>query len=532
MHWGLLLFLLLVLNVKLIIKAAALLVFIIVYRNQIRKVQPFRQQYLLFYSGVIIIGIINLFLMKQIQSSYFFVAGLGVVYWLMAAVAGCLALVFVKTTDPEKIHKTLTLFFCLHMLVIVCSLILIIIETGSINPYTYRGFNQKYYISTGDFLKGITMDSPVTTAFISSFGVLYFLYRNRLLLSILCMACFLAQVSNLTNFMLLGALLFCFLFQSTKMQKSIIVIHLLMMAIFFTKISPQNTEYVADPLYKLVGLNYYLLKQKKPAKNIRTTPDSLLTLEEKKMKLALKVIDSMSYFLLAQGDKTDRSFEKLVMQYKTAKSLTDPFYIEYREASNITIKKKNYTEFIRNNYTTPETDTLQKKYNWEKQGKLIAYSQVIDFFKEHPEKTVFGTGIGNFSSRLAFKATGLGIAGSYPSRFHYIHPYFRENHLFVYLYYHTKGQTKHAVVNTPDAVYSQLAGEYGFAGLLIFFFLYLGYFIKRTKRLTYGVPLMLMLLGGFFIEYWFEQLSIVILFEFLMLLDINEGTIELPDKKN
>jgi len=68
----------------------------------------------------------------------------------------------------------------LHIAVIFINLLLIIIETGSINPYTYKGLNQKYFISTGDAITGITFDSPVTTAFICAFGLLYFLYNVRI----------------------------------------------------------------------------------------------------------------------------------------------------------------------------------------------------------------------------------------------------------------------------------------------------------------------------------------------------------------
>ena len=61
-----------------------------------------------------------------------------------------------------------------------------------------------------------------------------------------------------------------------------------------------------------------------------------------------------------------------------------------------------------------------------------------------------------------------------------------------------------------------------------FVVLYLVYFLKHYKKLTYGIPLLALLLGLFFIDYWFEQLSIVILFELLLLLNIKEADTNIP----
>jgi hypothetical protein len=71
-------------------------------------------------------------------------------------------------------------------------------------------------------------------------------------------------------------------------------------------------------------------------------------------------------------------------------------------------------------------------------------------------------------------------------------------------------------------VYGQLLAEYGLAGLLCFFIFYLIFFgrhIQWRGTRSYGLPLLLLMSGAFFTEYWFEQLSVVVLFELLMLLD-------------
>jgi hypothetical protein len=50
--------------------------------------------------------------------------------------------------------------------------------------------------------------------------------------------------------------------------------------------------------------------------------------------------------------------------------------------------------------------------------------------------------------------------------------------------------------------------------------------LKSYRKLSYGLPLACILFSLFFIDYWFEQLSIVILFELLLLLDKKEASLK------
>ena len=71
-----------------------------------------------------------------------------------------------------------------------------------------------------------------------------------------------------------------------------------------------------------------------------------------------------------------------------------------------------------------------------------------------------------------------------------------------------KKEGLHSVINTPHSVFAQMAGEYGLAGLAGFLVLYIMFFAKRHRHLSYGLPLLLFMTGMFFTEYWFEQLFI------------------------
>ena len=127
-----------------------------------------------------------------------------------------------------------------------------------------------------------------------------------------------------------------------------------------------------------------------------------------------------------------------------------------------------------------------------------------------------------FSSKLAFRATALKIAGGYPQRFSFIGTDFKENHLALYLAYFTRSSRGHSIINTPNSTFGQLLSEYGLAGLGCFLVFYLGFFGKNYKQLTYGIPLLLLMTGFFFVDYWFEQLSVTVLFELLLFLDLKE----------
>ena len=95
----------------------------------------------------------------------------------------------------------------------------------------------------------------------------------------------------------------------------------------------------------------------------------------------------------------------------------------------------------------------------------------------------------------------------------------------VYIYYFSKQPALHSVANSPNATYNQLAGEYGLMGLAAFVLFYLGYFARGLRRLTYGAPLLLLLTGLLAMDYWFEQLSIIVLFELLLFLNQKETAV-------
>ena len=161
----------------------------------------------------------------------------------MCIVAAALSYWFVLKTESGKLHTTISLFFILNTVVTICQLVLIMWDAGSSNPYTYQGMYQKYFIGTGDLLTGITFDVSNTNALLNAFGIVYFLSRNKMHMVLLCMTMLLLTASNFTTILVIVALLFLFIFQSTRNQKSIIIVCLFFLVIFMVKISPQNNCY-------------------------------------------------------------------------------------------------------------------------------------------------------------------------------------------------------------------------------------------------------------------------------------------------
>jgi len=158
-----------------------------------------------------------------------------------------------------------------------------------------------------------------------------------------------------------------------------------------------------------------------------------------------------------------------------------------------------------------------------KPGKYLSFIQTLAYLRMNPRNFVLGAGMGNFSSKLAFRASGVGALGTYPRRFGYIAPEFRYNHLYTYLFYFNSDPSEHSVLNYPFSVYNQIFGEYGFLGAACLALGYFGYFLARFHRLSYGRYLLLLLAGFFLMEYWFELLSLVVVFELFMFLNIAEG---------
>jgi hypothetical protein len=515
-EWKLLVFLILFLDVKLVVKAVAIL-FIYLMQPDFRFGFRIKHSRLpLFYLIVIAIALLNFTLYPNLSRNYVSVALTGILIWSACILAIHQLKLLVEKTDIEILHNTLLVFFILNVTFSFFNLLTIFLDIGLRNPFLYQGQFQKYFINTGDSIKGVTFDNSITNAVINSFAVIYFLYQNKYLLVLISMAVLLLTASNFSIITLILVLSGIFIIKSVKEQKSVIVVCILMMVIFFSKISPQNGSYIAEIS------DYFIFKKKEntipPEKpiSIRETDDSLLSPVKRKEKLAILVLDSLARERIKSSLIVGKKIE--VTSLKRPEIPKDKIHTAtFQWKTDTTTFQRKLYSYIQSQSPNPEV-----KYSEGTLGKLLGLKQSYTFLIDHRNKIIAGNGIGNFSSKLAFKATGLKIAGGFPPQLTYCSPDFLNNHLSLYAYFYLKNAHSHSILHTPASVYDQLITEYGFIGFLAFPFYYIGFFFRNVKKLSYGLPLLILLLIFFTVDYWFEQLSVVVLFELLIFVNIKQ----------
>ena len=242
--WQLLLFLMFFLDVKLAVKFFAILA-IYLLRFNFRFNFSFKNSRLpLFYPAIIGIAFIGLVLNYRSDGlNYLAVFFMGVTFWMLCLLAMHQVKLSVERNDTEVIHRTILAFFVINAIISFINMGLIVWETGALNPYRYQGEYQKYFIQTGDYIRGLTLDTSTTNAVINGFGVIYFLVKKNPLMVLICMGILLLTGSNFTNLALMIVLISMFIFKTNRDQKSVIVVCMMFLIVFMAKISPQNNLY-------------------------------------------------------------------------------------------------------------------------------------------------------------------------------------------------------------------------------------------------------------------------------------------------
>ncbi|HTI58385.1 hypothetical protein [Mucilaginibacter sp.] len=521
--WKLLLFLVLFLDVKLIVKVAAI---VLIYLLQFDFKFGFslkNSRLPLFYPAVIGIAILDWLIGGNHSLNYSLVLVTGIGFWLLCILAMHQVKLSVDNHDTETIHRTLILFFILNALLSFINIAAIVYETGYLNPYTYQGQHQKYFIGTGDYIRGLTFDTSTTNAVLSAFGVIYFLSKKNTAMLLLCMAVLLLTGSNFINILLSAVLLAILIIKSSRDQKSLVSICFMFLVLFAVKISPQSYVYV----HETIKNNFFpqpIVKKSpvKPLPYITLRPDSTLTPEERREKTARGYLDSVFLAVYPNPMPQPPRYPIRTSGGRIIVPGVNILLSPYQHAAETTAYQRQLLGYIdRHKAVLPLSGDGGEAPR--KMGKMIASNQTINFLKAHPIKLIAGNGVGNFSSKLAFRASGIGLAGGYPHQYTYVNTDFLTNHLDLYLSFFSKKSDYQSLTNYPGSVYDQLLAEYGLLGVLCFSVCYLWYFAQHYKKLTYGIPMFIMLLAVLTTDYWFEQLSVILLFELLMLLNIKES---------
>jgi len=519
--WKLLLFLLLFLDVKLAVKITAIVIIYLLQFN-FRFGFNFKNPRLpLFYLLVIAIAFVDLIISKSYNNSnYLVIFSIGIGSWLLCLLAIHQIKLSVDNNNIQVLHNTILAFFIINAVVSVAALAYIMVDAHAINPFRYQGQYQKYFLGTGDYIKGITFDISTTNAVINAFGVIYFLTRKMPLMVLTCMVILLLTASNFMNIALLFVLAGLYMFKTTRDQKSIIIICCMLLVVFLAKVSPQNNQYVHETFKNIIH-------PPKPPFNTAalSVVDSTKDPEFVKRQFAKHYLDSLKAILISQIAVKQLTNIAINLPKTNAGRIVlvgaDINTPPYQTPTDTPAEQRKLLAFI-DLHKADLPLSGQGTYQVYLPGKVMGFIQTTKFLKDHPIKVLTGGGMGNFSSKLAFKATGLDFSGGFPAKYVYISRDFLVDHLDVYLNFFSKRRELHSLTNSPFSVYDQLLAEYGLLGIAAFVLFYLGYFAKHIKNLTYGIPILILMLGVFFTDYWFEQLSVVVFFELLLLLNIKE----------
>ena len=520
--WKLLLLLLLFLNVKLAVKIPAIIIIYLLQFNFKFGFNFKNSRLPLFYLLVIAIAFINFIINKGYNSSnYLVVFAIGIGFWLLCLLAIHQIKLSVENNSVQILHNTILVFFVINAIVSLATLAYIMVEAHAINPFRYQGQYQKYFLGTGDYIKGITFDISTTNAVINAFGVVYFLARKMPLMVLICMIVLLLTASNFMNIALLLVLTGLFLFKTNRDQKSLITICCMFLIVFLAKVSPQNNQYVHETFKNIINPPH------PPFNTVAlNTTDSSKNPDFTRRKFAKQYLDSIKAIASKIG-VNNRSLAALPANLpKTGAGRiiligADINTPPYQTPTDTPAEQRKLLAFI-NLHKAELPLSGQDSFKMHLPGKVIGFKQTVSFLKTHPTKTLAGSGMGNFSSKLAFKATGLDFSGGFPAKYTYINHNFLINHLDVYLNFFSKRRELHSLTNSPFSVYDQILAEYGLLGVAAFVIFYLGYFVRYFKSLTYGIPILVLMLTVFSTDYWFEQLSVIVFFELLLLLNIKE----------
>ena len=509
--WMFLLFLGGVTNVKLYVKILTVVIYVfyvVIKHYRFRKPISIN----LFYFLMPVIGLIGAALHESFsEHSYVIAFAFGTMLWFSAGIVSYLLLISTENISPVAMHNTLKAFFAINALVSFGEIVKMIIDSGHPIPYWYYGGNMYYGGATGDHVYGITGNISVTNAVICALGCLYFTFKKELKWAVLCLIVSILCTSNLTLIVLLSILALIILFVKDRTIKKYAVYMCVISGIVYPLLTYDNivylgTVYKEDIKYKDYTENELAIIKNNTDVGWKKEQQFDVTAQTFKQQ-------NTNYFKTKVSD----SF------YTTSKS--DLKYIIYNgtfdgDKVNSLIPQDGIKRIFVEWYGMKHEETSLASYHYP--IKLYTYQQSLNYLLSSPCNFIAGAGMGNFSSKQAIKTTGFGLQGGYPVKDLYVSRDFIEYHLYSLMYVLALPVSEHSIINMPNSIYNQIAGEYGVLGIVLFIVLYAGFFIKNIKKLRLGIYIALLSFCMFGFDYWFEMISITVFFELFLLIFIKE----------
>ncbi len=480
----LLLFLASIVHIKLYIKLAAIVFYCgwLLYKRY--NFQRKADGPVWFYLLMIPLGLLGAWLSGSLgEISYWRGFAIGALKWGTAAAACYIIMVAVQRLTKIQLITTIQAFFFINALVSAIDLGIVMVDSQRWIPYWITD-SQFYGISTGDHIRGLTRDNSITNAALNLLGVIFFLYRKRISWALLCLIVAIMCTSNFSMMLLILCLITSILIVRDNKVKLYAAIFIIFSILLYAFLSMQNIAYSNKTLKKEItkmgsqtGPSTFSLRSSSTHINEETGENEF----DDSTDIVTDLRKIQAHIRANGGGRLDTA---------TARATILAWYgVPFNQS------------------TLAESGTP---------GKLYALMQAGSYMCSGVGPFLVGAGTGNFASNLAIKMTGLGIHGNYPPQYIYAHENFVNYHLYIWLYSYSYTAEFQSVTQLPANVYSQLGGEYGIIGVLLFIIFYVFYFLKRNQFRVEALVMTAMLLGYFFVDYWFEMISLTVLFELLM----------------
>jgi hypothetical protein len=469
-----------------------------------------------FYISMILLGIINiLFIHRDYSYSHSMAVLAGSLIWLTCLLSYHQISLAVELNSPAKLFNTLKLLALLNFCVSIYDILHVMFITGTINPYT-QICPPPYGISSGDLVGGIFGQVHLVNTVISCFLLVFFIYQSSFLYALICLIPFLLTGSNLATLILIGMLTYILLFKKNMLIKYYASYCILITVLFYIKITPTNKDYMTSILAKVQ--KQFSKPASVPAQPLEMhaePPIKKLTKEE----LISQYVQYKRKLLNDSVLEDEFTTSKLVFQSLYAKQ--ERQIKEKQIQLDLTWYKKDSLKLAKAKKEFFDYGKL-KTFDLDKEpGKITSFKQTKAYLGQSWQNAFFGAGIGSFSSRLAFITSGIAddsrILMALPK---YETEEFKQNHKAIFKYLMFLDDETHSITNLPFSWYNGVFGEYGLIGFLMFVFAYLAYFFKRIKLLSYGKLILISMIAFFLFDYWYERLSVIMLFELILLFDI------------
>jgi hypothetical protein len=465
-----LLFLLAISPNKIYLKLLALL---LIFAMRPRFDFLFSRKLPLFYPLIILLATLQFLVFgHDFSTEHMLVFFTGILYWTLCYGYLYQASLFAGSNSNAKINGTLAAFVVLNFLFCVFNYFSVCVKAHTLLPFL-ESEGGDYGPSTGDYIYGLFGQPSYINSIVCFLLALYFIHKNKPGMFFLATFSALLSFSNIINIIFVVALVTYAAFSASRRKYMLALANIVLCIVTYMVLNPNNFNYVR----KTIGLSVNNEKEIMP--EVVTAKKSKGESKQARLKYVNDSSAASQKIVLSDRDELfNRNYDR---------------YVTYRDAD---IK------------TAP--------------GKKIALLQTLTFMKKNPIEAVFGAGIGNFSSRLAFQFSGRDSSRLFMKLPKYAHGYYFMNHLLIYDYMRQLPNEYHSIKHFPNNFLSQLLGEYGLIGLGLFLVFYLWYFYKRIRNKLYFLIIWLCAAGFLMLDYMYEFFNVMLIVELLMFIEIKQ----------